>query len=237
MKTKDGIEVIEGDVVDHHEQPGEWGTVLDSGKVYFHWDGAGAYHPLSECTFVKRADGSSTPRDGVKAEINDGGKGDRIILDDGVGSMSLSVSEAQHLSHLLAVKASEAANLIRLREEKDRLEAAAKIPVDRSAVTLADGNPVTPDHRELKENGQQKDYVVLSDSERAKGFVRPVRRTYQHVKCRSNTTMAQSIAETLARCPTFYTGGFCVSCAAHFPLLDGGNPQFFWIDDGSAVGS
>lgn len=46
--------------------------------------------------------------------------------------------------------------------------------------TLADGSPVTEDHRELKANGQQKDYVVLSDEERAKGFVRPVRTDYVH---------------------------------------------------------
>lgn len=48
-------------------------------------------------------------------------------------------------------------------------------------VTLVDGSPVTPDHAELKENGQQKAYVVLSAEERAKGFIRPVRQTYRHV--------------------------------------------------------
>lgn len=47
--------------------------------------------------------------------------------------------------------------------------------------TLTDGSPVTPDHRELRADGQQKAYVVLSDEERAKGFVRPVRRSYVHV--------------------------------------------------------
>lgn len=30
-------------------------------------------------------------------------------------------------------------------------------------------------------DGQQKSYLVLSDAERAKGFVRPVRRSYKHV--------------------------------------------------------
>ncbi len=30
-------------------------------------------------------------------------------------------------------------------------------------------------------DGQQKTYLVLSDAERAKGFVRPVRRSYKHV--------------------------------------------------------
>jgi hypothetical protein len=33
----------------------------------------------------------------------------------------------------------------------------------------------------LLPNGQQKSYLVLSDEERAKGFVRPVRNTYRHV--------------------------------------------------------
>lgn len=53
--------------------------------------------------------------------------------------------------------------------------------VNREDVTLVDGRPVTEDHKELKANGQQKDYVVLSAEERAKGFVRPVRRSYRHV--------------------------------------------------------
>lgn len=54
-------------------------------------------------------------------------------------------------------------------------------PVDRDQRTLTDGSPVTPDHRDLKPNGQQKAYVVLSEAERAKGFVRPVRDSYIHV--------------------------------------------------------
>lgn len=49
---------------------------------------------------------------------------------------------------------------------------------DKSKIMLTDGSPVTPDHREIIENGpragQQKAYVVLSDEERAKGFVRPL---------------------------------------------------------------
>ena len=59
--------------------------------------------------------------------------------------------------------------------------AAPPSPVDRSQRTLVDGRPVTSDHTEIKPNGQQKDYVVLSAEERAKGFVRPVRLSYQHV--------------------------------------------------------
>lgn len=47
--------------------------------------------------------------------------------------------------------------------------------------TLTGDVPNGRDHRELKENGQQLAYVVLSDEERRKGFVRPVRRSYRHV--------------------------------------------------------
>jgi hypothetical protein len=54
-------------------------------------------------------------------------------------------------------------------------------PVDRTQVCLTDGEPVTEDHRELKDNGQQKDYLVLTEAERKKGFVRQVRTTYRHV--------------------------------------------------------
>ena len=37
---------------------------------------------------------------------------------------------------------------------------------------LTDGRRSTR-HRKLKPNGQQQDYVVLAEEERAKGFVRP----------------------------------------------------------------
>tara|TARA_R110000787_G_scaffold3148_4_gene12643 strand:- start:37972 stop:38292 length:321 start_codon:yes stop_codon:yes gene_type:complete len=104
---------------------------------------------------------------------------------------------------------------------------------DESAkTTLSDGSPVTGDHAELKANGQQKGYVVLSDDERAKGFVRPVRRTYVHRTCGAATTMGLPIAETFARKPDFYTGTFCASCNAHYPL-----EQFVWQGTGEQVGS
>lgn len=118
-------------------------------------------------------------------------------------------------------------------------DAGAVPPVDRSARTLTDGSPVTEDHRALKENGQQNGYVVLSDAERARGFVRPVRRTYVHEKCGVATTMPSSIAETYARDPHFYSGTFCCGCGTHFPLVDDHDVtkfNFKW-DDGAGVGS
>jgi hypothetical protein len=75
---------------------------------------------------------------------------------------------------------------------------------------------------------------VLSADERAKGFVRPVRRTYVHEKCGVATTMAQALAETYARDPHFYSGTFCCGCRAHFPVGETG--EFVW-DDGRKVGT
>lgn len=108
-------------------------------------------------------------------------------------------------------------------------------PVDRSARQLTDGTPITNyDHLEIKPNGQQKGYVVLSEAERARGFVRPVRRTYVHTKCGVATTMGQALAETYARDPKFYSGTFCCGCGTHFPVgVDG---EFVW-DDGTKVGT
>lgn len=82
--------------------------------------------------------------------------------------------------------------------------------------------------------GQQNKYVVLSEEERAKGFVRPVRRTYVHEKCGASTTMGQALAETYARDPKFYGGTFCVACKDHFPVGEQG--EFVW-EDGTKVGS
>lgn len=103
----------------------------------------------------------------------------------------------------------------------------------RPARTLSDGTPVTPDHREINpETGQQKGYVVLSAEERAKGFVRPLRRSYQHTPCGTVTTMGLAIAETYARAPSFYSGTFCCGCRAHFPLA-----EFVWDGTEETVGS
>lgn len=107
-------------------------------------------------------------------------------------------------------------------------------PVDRTQQTLTNGSPVTPDHREIQPDGMQKAYVVLSDAERAKGFVRPVRDRYRHLKCNTVTIMSQTIAETLARDPEFYIGTFCSTCRMHLPIGEEGD--FVWEDD-SKVGS
>jgi hypothetical protein len=77
-------------------------------------------------------------------------------------------------------------------------------------------------------------YLVLSDAERAKGFIRPVRTSYRHETCGAVTVMGIGIAETYARQPDFYGATFCVRCSMHRPV--GPEGEFVWLD-GSKVGT
>lgn len=165
-------------------------------------------------------------------EVGTNGRGEVVINhpdlkpdENGVGHIVFSPSQAQQLATILRQKAKDAAL------ESEALKPPAPT-ADRSQRTLVDGSPVTEGHRELNLNGQQKDYVVLSPEERAKGFVRPVRRSYRHLKCGTVTTMAPAIAETYARDPGFYNGTFCVGCRTHLPL-----DEFVWDGTTERVGS
>lgn len=84
-------------------------------------------------------------------------------------------------------------------------------------------------------DGQQKTYLVLSEEERAKGFVRPVRTKYVHETCGAVTSMGLALAETYARQPSFYSGTFCATCRNHYPV--GENGEFVWDGDGTKVGT
>lgn len=100
---------------------------------------------------------------------------------------------------------------------------------------------------------QNAAYLVLSAEERAKGFVRPVRRAYMHIACpvdKENhgkrdahgrlfgpvTTMSLAIAETYARDPSFYGATYCVHCRMHRPV--GADGEFVWDNtDDERVGT
>lgn len=71
-------------------------------------------------------------------------------------------------------------------------------------------------------------YLVLSEDERARGFVRPVRTSYVHVSCGAVTTMGLAIAETYARDPSFYGGTYCAHCKDHFPIGPAPRGEFVW---------
>lgn len=124
--------------------------------------------------------------------------------------------------------------------------------VDRSNRCSSKGGKLESGYEEINPaTGQQKDYVVLCPTERAKGFVRPVRQNYVHIGvvpegetleypyrkvypkgCGTRTTMSLSIAETYARDPKFYSGTFCCSCREHRPLN-----EFVWEGTTEQVGS
>lgn len=158
---------------------------------------------------------------------------------DGIGHIVFSPEQARHFAALLLNHADQAERDTRAQLDAQRRKAAETIPVDRSARTLADGSPVTDDHRELRADGQQRGYVVLTEDERGKGFVRPFRDAYRHATCGKITTMSRSIAETYARDPTFYGGTFCVYCRAHFPIGDDGEFTWYEMDgrEGPKVGT
>lgn len=150
--------------------------------------------------------------------------------ENGVGHIVFSVNQARNLARLLNKNADEADAQLKAIAEAERIKNLP--PVDRSKRCMTSGNPESPDHREILPSGQQKDYVVLCPQERAKGFVRPVRRSYKHLNCGSITTMGIALAETYARDPGFYSGTFCCNCAAHFPL-----DQFVWEGTKEVLGS
>lgn len=77
---------------------------------------------------------------------------------------------------------------------------------------------------------QQKVYLVLSQEERAKGYLKPYRKSYRHARCGQITSMAAEIAETYARNPWFYAGTYCTTCKMHRPLI-----EFAWHPDGESM--
>lgn len=151
-------------------------------------------------------------------------------LRERAGSLDTEARKHSEIAHDLYREASG----LRRRADEIAMTEAAAIPVDRRNQTLTDGSPVPPDrsHTQDRGDGQQKDYIVLSDEERGKGFVRPVRHSYVHKPCGVLTTMGLALAETYARDPTFYSGTFCCGCRDHFPL-----DEFVWDGTSEVLGT
>jgi hypothetical protein len=84
----------------------------------------------------------------------------------------------------------------------------------------------------IKANGQHEAYWVLTEEERSKGFIRPVRRTYIHKTCGTATTMGRALAETYAVDPKYYGATFCCGCNKHLPV-----GEFVWDGTNEIVGS
>jgi hypothetical protein len=94
----------------------------------------------------------------------------------------------------------------------------------------SDKNDPRLGHGSDREPGQMNEvYLILSDEERSKGYVRPVRRSYRHQdpECGAVTTMAQALAETYAARPGFYGATYCCGCRMHRPV--GAAGEFTWM--------
>lgn len=112
-----------------------------------------------------------------------------------------------------------------MSDEKQRVTLSGKPPAEGTE-RLGAPQPIDP------KSGMHGDYWILSDDERAKGFVRPVRDTYVHSRCGTKTTMGYKLAETYARQPSFYGATFCCRCKNHFPVS-----EFTWDRTDEIVGS
>lgn len=91
-----------------------------------------------------------------------------------------------------------------------------------------------PGLHKIDADGMQEVYIVLSEKERAKGFVRPIRDAYTHISCGTQTIMGRALAETYARDPFFYGATYCCKCKAHYRV--GKDGEFDWSDGTGKVG-
>lgn len=101
----------------------------------------------------------------------------------------------------------------------------SRLTTDREDPELTHGNDEEP-------VGPAAAYLVLSDDELAKGFVRQLRTSYVHSECGTKTTMNKKLAETYARDPKFYHGTYCTGCRMHRPVS-----EFVWDGTEEVVGS
>ena len=83
-----------------------------------------------------------------------------------------------------------------------------------------------------KPGPQNPVYLVLPETERHDGFIRPIRNSYRHTVCGTVTRMANEIAETYAKKPYYYGFTYCSNCMKHLPV-----DEFVWTDDDTVVGS
>ena len=93
-------------------------------------------------------------------------------------------------------------------------------------------DPKDPNLKKIRPDGQNETYLVLSEEERGKGFVRLFRNKYIHNLCGVETKMGIELSETYARNPRFYGATYCVACKTHFPVS-----EFNWSSDNEVVGS
>lgn len=151
------------------------------------------------------------------------------------------------LSHILSIPveavSTRSENIVEVKKEDWKLPEVKEVPQESFGGVTTDRND--PGLKTILPSGMQQKYLVLSEDERKKGFVRPYRDSYRHLKCGTITVMGRALSETYARNPKFYGATYCVHCGTHFPLKDYDDknnyvPQFTWYEfdgtDGPPVG-
>ena len=78
----------------------------------------------------------------------------------------------------------------------------------------------------------QYSYPMLSDQEKSKGFVRPLRYTYFHPICSGTTMMSDEVAATFAKDPKFHVDLYCYKCKQNLKVN-----EFLWSGSNAHVGS
>lgn len=110
-----------------------------------------------------------------------------------------------------------------------------KVPLNGTELNSPeDYQKPTPTDERLQD-GQKKDHWVLSPEERSSGHVRPVRVSYVHSVCGTETRMPYAIAETYAKNPLFYGSTWCCGCCQYLPVGSSGN--FYWTGTNEKVGT
>lgn len=163
----------------------------------------------------------------------------RIVREEMVAGQRVPVSEIR-LGPRRETPDEERERVRRMTDELSRVVTPAsptRHTTDPTDPRLRRGSDDTP-------RPQNEAYLVLSEAERAKGYLRPVRNTYRHVGaltqletdsgtpshqvrtggCGTTTTMGAAIAETYARDPWHYGSTYCVTCQKHRPLK-----EFVWL--------
>ena len=89
-------------------------------------------------------------------------------------------------------------------------------------------------HQQLREDGQQEEYVTLPPEDRSSESLNDEPRAYCHTKCGAGTQMPEEIVRSYLVNPYLYLADktFCTGCGTHVPLR-----ECQWIETGEDLQS
>lgn len=84
-------------------------------------------------------------------------------------------------------------------------------------------------HAKRRSDGQQTDYVTVPPTERYRGSLKGVPRTYVHEACGAGTGMPEEIIRSYLANPFLYSADatFCTGCGDHVPMR-----ECVWVETG-----